>query len=134
MNGSREAMLQRLLSKKDEWIHSFWWRYRLVLAIFIFALLVDALTTVSFMIKDGVESEYHPFVVVCARFMGPVVGPLAAALHKGWSAILIAIYCEKYTRTFFASVASIYLFAACYNIWAVELCLRGVINYRWLPF
>ena len=123
---------QQLLSKKDEWIHTFWWRHRFVLAVFIFALLADVLTTVSFMIKDGVESEFNPFVVVCARYMGPVVGPLAAALHKGWSAILIAIYCEKYARTLFTSAASIYLLAACYNMWAVELCVRGIISYRWL--
>lgn len=134
MDGSAIVASQQVLSKKDEWTHSFWRRHRLVLAIFIFALLVDALTTVSFMIKDGIETEYHPFVVVCARFMGPIVGPLAAALHKGWSAILIAIYCEKYARALFTSAASIYLFAACYNIWAVELCIRGVINYKWLAF
>ena len=133
MDESTAVASQQLLSEKDEWIRAFWRRHWLVLAVFIFALLADALTTASFMIKDGVEAEFNPFVVVCARFMGPVLGPLAAALHKGWSAILIALYCEKYARCLFASAASIYILAACYNMWAVELYIRGVISIRWLP-
>ena len=134
MSSSRATLLGWLLGKKDVWIHTFWWRHWFVLAIFIFALLADALTTVDFMIKDGVESELNPFVLGCAKLLGPVLGPLAAALHKGWSAVLIGLYCEKYARYIFTSAASIYLFAACYNMWAVQLFTRGVISMRWLPF
>ena len=134
MSGSMTTMHQRRLSKRGEWIHSFWWRHWLVLAIFVFALLADALTTVDFMIKDGIGAELNPFVFGCAQLWGPVIGPLAAALHKGCSAIAIGLYCEKYARYLFTSAASIYLFAACYNMWAIELYVRGIISLKWLPF
>jgi len=134
MSGSRAVLLQRLLSKKDEWIHAFWRRHWLVLGVFAVTLLADALTTIGFMIKDGIDCELNPFVLGCAQLLGPVFGPLAAAMHKGWSAILIGLYYEKYARYLFTSAASIYLFATCYNLWAFELFTRGVISMRWLLF
>ncbi|OQY07258.1 MAG: hypothetical protein B6I25_02305 [Planctomycetales bacterium 4572_13] len=130
MNGGRAV----LLSEKDGWIHTFWRRHWLVLGMFVVTLMADALTTVDFMIKDGVECELNPFVLGCAKLLGPVLGPLAAAMHKGWSAVLIGLYYEKYAHYLFASAAGIYLFAACYNIWAIELFTRGVIGTRWLLF
>ena len=64
MSGSRAVLLQRLLSKKDEWIHAFWRRHWLVLGVFAVTLLADALTTIGFMIKDGIDCRIVPLGII----------------------------------------------------------------------
>ncbi len=111
---------------------SFWQKLSLIFTVFIIALFADAITTVDFMVKVGIEAEMNPFVLQFSRLFGPVIGPFAAAAHKAASAIFLALAYQKHAYKIFSAASVSYLFAACYNMWAFELHASGAVS--WLPF
>ncbi|MHC4288863.1 MAG: hypothetical protein ACYSOF_03980 [Planctomycetota bacterium] len=67
--------------------HSFW------IILLIAAYAFDTLSTIHFMVQDGIHYELHPLVRHSAMILGPVTGTiLSAFLFKSVVAIWLALY------------------------------------------
>jgi len=76
---------------EDLWKHHSLW---VILLIGAFAF--DALSTIHFMIQDGVHYELHPLVRHSALIFGPVTGTiLSAFLYKSIAALCLALYLRR---------------------------------------
>ena len=70
----------------------FWSGHRWVLALYGIALLADGISTIRFMLAEGVHTELHPAVNIAARVLGPVLGPLVGVFGKAVAGMIVAIY------------------------------------------
>jgi len=87
----------------------------------IVAAFLDFLTTMRFMIADGVQEELHPVINLVSIFAGPVLGPLIGKFCQLLALALLTITFRPYARIIFVPVIILYLFAAWYNMWGVYL-------------
>ena len=101
----------------------FWKNYRILIVVFIFALLCDALSTIYFMYIDGPEAEMNPLIRMSGRVYGPIFGPILSFLIKIIFGLLLAIYLRRYALLIFVSVIVISIYACWYNIWSVDVRL-----------
>jgi len=97
-------------------------RYRVLLLLFIVALLCDAISTTWFMLHEGgPHSEAHPVVRYVSHAVGPILGPWFGALGKFTAAVVVAIYLRRWATLILLVGSVLSLWAAWYNIWGVNL-------------
>jgi hypothetical protein len=110
----------------------FWSGYRWMLALYCIALLADGISTIRFMLTDGVETELHPGVNIVARITGPVLGPLIGVFGKAAAGVIVAIYWRSIAWIILLAASIISLWAAWYNTWGWQYYEPGII--KWWPF
>lgn len=106
----------------------FWKKFRLLIIIFVLALLCDAMSTVYFMQKTGPESELHLGVQFMSELLGPVAGPLTGMVLKANAGIAVAIYLRKYAVHIFVTGSIISFWAAWYNMWGHEYYVPNLLR------
>ncbi len=99
----------------------YWQRYRCWFAALITAAAADFLSTLHFMVTDGIQSEIHPLVRYSALLMGPIVGVLLAKLFQLTATFVVTLYCRVLARYVFFAATVFYLWAAWFNIWGHRL-------------
>lgn len=110
----------------------FWLTHWEAITLFLAMLLFDAVSTTHAMKFHGTRCELHPLVRLYSDGFGLLAGPLVGACFKAAAGILVAVYFLKFARFIFIAVAITALLAACYNMWASELYLAGILPC--LPF
>jgi len=109
---------------KDRFIQNhtgFWYEHRWILAVFITAVFCDALSTIMFMNRLGIEAELHPIYYLVSKVFGPNIGPLLGAVGKTGAAIAVGIYCRKFAPYLFLAITIISFWAAWYNVWGINI-------------
>ncbi len=106
----------------------FWKKFRWLIVIFVLGLLCDALSTVSFMRKLGLEAELHPGVQFMSELLGSVAGPLVIMVLKAIAGIAVAIYLRKYAAHIFVAGSVISFWAAWYNLWGYEIYVPNLLK------
>jgi len=99
----------------------YWSRYRVLLVATTLAAFADLLTTIQFMIVDGVEYELHPAIRVAARALGPYWGPFVGKVAQLAAIVLVTIYCRRLAVGVFVAATVMYSWAAWYNQWGREM-------------
>lgn len=107
--------------------------YRFLLVLFFAALLADGISTMYFMLTDGVtETELHPAVSLAARLAGPIAGPIIAVFGKAVAGIIVAIYWRRIAGIILLVVIALSTWAAWYNLWGWQYYEPAI--YQWWPF
>jgi hypothetical protein len=109
----------------------FWHDYRWLITIFIVAIFCDALSTINFMHRIGIEAELHPVFYLFSKAFGPNLGPLIGATGKAIAALAVAIYCRQFAPYIFLAASLISFWAAWYNIWGLHI--YSPILLEWIP-
>ncbi|MHC4540236.1 MAG: hypothetical protein ACYS74_10710 [Planctomycetota bacterium] len=94
---------------------------RFLLILTVFAALVDAISTMHFMLEAGPGAEGHPAVRLVSTALGPVFGPLVGKLCQFVAIIALTVYLRRWAAHIFIAVIILYIWAAWYNIWGCEL-------------
>ena len=80
--------------------------------------MLDTLSTMKFMIEDGINGEFHPLVRLGAWVYGPILGTfLTAFVYKLLAAFALIRVLGKYSRYFLTLSICTSFFAAMYNVW-----------------
>ena len=123
----------RIATKLRENSRGFWQAYRWFIAVFALALLCDAASTVHFMLLPEPDADAHPAInFLCSGMLGPIAGPLFAAIAKLAIGVAIAVYCRRFAVFIFVAVSAISFWAAWYNIWGFKLYTPIILE--WIPW
>ena len=95
-----------------------YWPY--LVAVLIAATL-DFITTCRFMSEGSVSDEFHPIIRFVSVICGPIWGPLFGKLCQIIATLFLAITFKPIARIVLVLVAVIYLYAAWFNTWGVNL-------------
>ncbi|MHC4772888.1 MAG: hypothetical protein ACYS8S_04790 [Planctomycetota bacterium] len=106
--------------------------HKWVLALYLIALLADGISTIRFMMNEGVDTEMHPAVNIAARIAGPVLGPLIGILGKTIAGVIVAIYWRSIAWIILLVVSVVSFWAAWYNTWGWQYYEPGIL--KWWPF
>lgn len=129
----RALVRSRIATKLRENSRGFWQDYHWFIVIFALALLCDAASTVHFLLQPDPDTEAHPAInFLCSNMLGPIAGPLLAAIAKLAIGIAIAVYCRRFAICIFVAVSAISLWAAWYNIWGFKLYTPIILE--WIPW
>lgn len=97
-------------------------RHRNLLFLYTLAILFDAVSTIHFMSRGGIELEIHPLVRWGAIIYGPVAGPLLFAfLFKLLAGLVILFYIRRLAPLILRLAAAISAFAGILNLWGQSL-------------
>lgn len=116
--------------KENSW--GFWKDYRWFIIVFVIALFCDAAGTIHFMLIEGPDVEIHPVIRLVSKILGPVAGPLIAAVGKAFAGILVCIYCRRFAAYIFVAASIISFWAAWYNLWGFKIYTPLIL--RWIPW
>lgn len=93
-------------------------RHRMLILVYMAALLFDTLSTIHFMLHEGIDMEFHPLVRIAAYSYGPVMGPfLSAFLFKFVAGVFIIFYLKRYGHLFVKTAIVTALFGGVFNYW-----------------
>ncbi|MBN1346741.1 MAG: hypothetical protein JXQ73_28885 [Phycisphaerae bacterium] len=106
----------------------FFRQHRLVVAVFVVALMCDALSTTYFMLTLDSSEELHPVVSWVAAIFGPIVGPLIGFAGKASAGLCVAIYLRRWAAYILIPASVISLWAAWYNVWGVHLYVPNLLR------
>ncbi|MHC4927919.1 MAG: hypothetical protein ACYTER_11480 [Planctomycetota bacterium] len=107
--------------------------YWLFLILYFLALLADGISTIEFMLRDGVEgTELHPGVSLVAKVLGPVAGPIVSVIGKFLAGIVVAVYWRRIAWIILLVVIAASTWAAWYNLRGWQYYQPGI--YSWWPF
>ncbi len=95
----------------------FWKQYQWLASVFVAAVLCDGISTVYFMMHEGVDGELHPAIHSMSLLLGPVVGPMVGVCIKGIAGLGLAIYLRRFAVYIFLLASAMSFWAAWYNIW-----------------
>ncbi len=113
-------------------LRGFWKSYWLLLILYFLALLADGISTMEFMLRDGVETELHPAVSLAAKLLGPVLGPIAGVIGKFVAGLIVAVYWRRIAWIILLVVITLSTWAAWYNLWGWQYYEPTI--YIWWPF
>lgn len=107
----------------------FWKAYRWLLILYILALLADGISTIRFMLLEGLAEELHPAVNIVSKLFGPILGPLIGVVCKTGAGIIAAVYFRRIGWVILLVVSIISLWAAWYNTWGWQYYEPGILKY-----
>lgn len=110
----------------------FWKANLWIIVIYIIALIADGVSTIHFMLNEGIDSELHPAINIAAHIVGPVLGPLIGVIGKAIAGIIVAIYWRRIAWIILLVVSIVSFWAAWYNMWGWQYYEPGII--KWWPF
>lgn len=91
-------------------------QYWLLLLIYMAALLFDTISTINFMMKEGIHMELHPLVRYSSYLYGPIVGPLLSAfLFKALAGMILLFYFKHYAHLILKAAIITAMLAGVYN-------------------
>lgn len=125
-------MASWLVKKFTENYRGFFHRYRWFIAVFVLAIFCDAASTIHFMLIEGPGVEIHPLIRLVSRILGPVVGPVMAAIGKALAGVALCIYCRRFAAYIFVTASTISFWAAWYNIWGYKVYTPLIL--KWIPW
>ena len=67
-----QPVTDRLIFNYD----GYWRRFRWLFLAACITAFADLLTTIRFMLADGIEHELHPGIRIAAGLVGPLMGPV----------------------------------------------------------
>ncbi len=102
--------------------------HRLLIVVFLAALLCDALSTTYFMLTLDSPEELHPVVNWVSRFFGPFVGPMIGFVGKATAGLCVAIYLRRWVAYVLIPASVISFWAAWYNVWGVHLYAPNLLR------
>ena len=105
----------------------FFKKYRWFIAVFVVAILCDAVSTMHFMLRIGPDSEMHIIIRYLSKLLGPVAGPLAGAVGKVAAGIIVAIYLRRFALYIFITASVISFWAAWYNMWGYKIYIPKIL-------
>ncbi len=88
------------------------WQWFAVAAL---AAAVDGLTTIHFMIHEGIDREFHPLIWAISHMFGPILGPIVG---KGYQLGALLVVTKVYpwsTRLLCGLVTGLYTAAGIHN-------------------
>lgn len=92
-----------------------WRNHTILLWVFIVSAVLDGLSTIHFMILDGVEYEMHPMIRLVSFWWGPVIGPVFGKSAQVLVAFMICLAYPSMTRALLVIVSILYTAAAYHN-------------------
>jgi hypothetical protein len=110
-----------LVTKFSENYRGFLKDYRWFIAVFVLALFCDAASTIHFMLIAGTDVEMHPLIRMVSKILGPVAGPLLAAVAKAVAGVIVCIFCRRFAAYIFVIASVISFWAAWHNTWVMGL-------------
>jgi len=120
-------MSNKIIGSFSENRQGFLTKYRWLIAVFVAAILCDAISTIHFMVRIGPDSEMHIMIRYLSRLLGPVAGPLVGAAGKVAAGIIVAIYLRRYAIYIFVTASVISFWAAWYNMWGFRLYVPKIL-------
>ena len=105
--------------------------FRLAIAITCLAATADLVSTIMFMVKDGVDLEMHPAIRIASMVLGPIVGPLFGKAFQLLAVFVVTVYWRRGARYVFIAATMMYLWAAWYNVRGKHLYQPLFV--KWLP-
>jgi hypothetical protein len=81
---------------------------------------LDLVSTMAFMLRDGVEGEAHPVIRLVAQVCGPVLGPIVGKVCQLAALAAVTLYARPLAIPIFVAVIILYTWAAWYNVWGGE--------------
>ncbi len=94
------------------------WPYILFASIAVF---LDFLSTWHFMAPGNIGDELHPVIRSISYVFGPFFGPLIGKLGQVACLLWFTITYRPFARITFIPVSVIYLYAAWFNVWGIDL-------------
>ena|SRR5215207_6191228 len=91
------------------------------LALVLLAATLDFLSTWKFMSISSPEDELHPVIRWVSIIGGPFIGPLIGKLGQIAALLALTVFFRAYARIIFVPVIIIYLYAAWYNTWGMDI-------------
>lgn len=125
-------MFRPIVARFHENSRGFWKKHRWFIIIFAIAILCDAASTVYFMLESNPDAEAHPVICyLCSNILGPVAGPLFAAVAKVVIGVIVAIYCRVFAVFIFGAVSAVSFWAAWYNVWGYDISSPWILDWIW---
>jgi hypothetical protein len=84
------------------------------------------------MLIEGPEVEIHPIIRFISKALGPVVGPVIAAIGKALAGIIVCVFCKRFAAYIFTAASIISFWAAWYNIWGYKVYTPLIL--KWIPW
>lgn len=128
----RRLLTNRLITKFRENYCGFWKDCRWFIVIFVLALFCDAGSTIHFMLREGPDIEIHPAIQFVSGILGPIAGPLLAAVGKAVAGVLVCIYCRRWAAYILVTASIISFWASWYNIWGFKVYTPLIL--KWIPW
>ena len=95
--------------------------FRFWLVIACLAAAADLVTTIMFMLEDGVDMEMHPAIRITSTVFGPIVGPLLGKASQLLAISVVTVYWRRGARYVFFTATVMYAWAAWYNVWGRDI-------------
>ena len=105
--------------------------FRVLVVVICLAATGDLVTTIMFMMKDGVDMEVHPAIRIASIVLGPVVGPLLGKAFQLLAIFVVTVYWRRGAKYVFIAATMMYAWAAWYNVWG-RYIYEPILS-RWLP-
>ena len=94
----------------------FWKRHKYITFILIIAAALDCISTMHFMLLDGIDREIHPQIWLLSTWLGPIWGAVVGKIAQLVLGIPVTIYVLKYARLIIWTATALYLFAFWHNL------------------
>jgi hypothetical protein len=115
--GFLDFYVSRLRRNLPGYLREFW----PYLGLAVVAACLDLVTTWRFMHAGSVYDEFDPLIRYVSILAGPFFGPLIGKLGQLAALVLVTIVFRPAARVIFIPVILIYLYAAWFNTWGVNL-------------
>lgn len=102
-------------------VRGFLAEFRSWIMVAFVAGFADMVTTVRFMVIDGIEDELHPFIRMVSFMAGPVMGPVIGKACQFAAIGLVTVYWRSMARYVFFTATMMYAWAAWYNMFGREM-------------
>ncbi len=114
-----EENIRQLNAIRLKYLHNckgFLTKFRIPIYFLIITAALDCMTTSHFMLLCGVQMEAHPLVRYISMLFGPIWGPITGKFCQCVPGLFAIVFVRKYAGIIIWSAATLYLFAAWYNI------------------
>lgn len=124
--------MRKVASRFRKNYKGFWSQYGWLAGVFVLAVLCDGISTVHFMMHEGVEKELHPAIYSVSLLLGPVAGPMVGSCIKAVAGIGLAIYLRRFAVYIFILASALSFWAAWYNVWGWRFYTPIIFEWIWL--
>lgn len=94
--------------------------YRIFLVLTVIAAVVDAASTIYFMLRTSPDVEGHPAIRLISIVFGPIFGPIVSKLIQLTVIVALTVYLRHWATYIFVAVIILYTWAAWYNLWGCD--------------
>ncbi len=106
------AVYERFRQNRETFRHA----VGLPLAAFIIAASLDCLSTIHFMLLNGIDQELHPHIWFISVHIGAIWGPIIGKLYQVCLGYVAAVYLVRHATIILWAGAASYTFAFLHNL------------------